>query len=76
MPEKNQKYISLGVIAGTALLCAAFFMMRVWRLERAGTAVHYLAELWWPTSVLSIVIVTFVEKLTDQTAKAPKKRKK
>jgi hypothetical protein len=78
MPEKNQKYISLGVITVTALLCAAFFLLRVWHLQRNGTAINYLAELWAPSSVLSIVVVTFVEKLTagpPQAKKAKKKRR-
>ena len=77
MPAKNSKYVSLGVIALTTVLCVVFFCVRVWHLQQAGQPINYLAELWAPCSVLSIVIVTFVEKLTaPEPAKAPKKRKK
>ena len=82
MAPQNSKYVSLGVIALTTLLCAVFFCVRVWHLQQAGQTVNYLAELWAPSSVLSIVIVTFVERLTAEpqaapkASKAPKKRKK
>lgn len=76
MAEKNRKFISLIVISLTAVFCVAFFLTRVWYLKKNGVIVHYLAELWAPSSVLSIVIVTFVEKLTIQPVQAAKKRKK
>ena len=76
MVDKNKKLISLSVITLTTVFCVAFFLVRVWYLKKNGVTVHYLAELWAPSSVLSIVIVTFVEKLTIQPGQAPKKRKK
>ena len=79
MASKNSKFISLGVILLTTVLCVVFFCVRLWHLQAQGQAINYLAELWAPCSVLSIVIVTFVEKLTAEApkaAKAAKKRKK
>ena len=78
MPDNKQKFISLGVMGTTALLCAAFFFIRVWHLRQSGQPVNVLAELWAPSSVLSIVIVTFVEKLTapEKSQKSNKKAKK
>lgn len=76
MAESNKKTISLSIIAFTALFCVAFFLARVWHLKRNGVAISYLAELWAPSSMLSIVIVTFLEKFTGQTGKVSKKPKK
>jgi hypothetical protein len=73
MAEKNKKFISLGIILFTALLCVAFFLIRVWHLNQLGQPINYLAELWAPSSVLSIVIVTFVEKMAGPGPQ-PKKR--
>ena len=78
MAESNKKFLSLSVIVLTALLCVAFFMLRVWHLNKNGLPINYLAELWAPSSVLSIAIVTYVEefKLVPQRDPRVKKNKK
>ncbi len=52
----------------------AFIGFRVWWLGKQEQDIRWLAELWAPTAALSILTVTFVEKLT-LPAKKPKPSK-
>ncbi len=66
----------LGMLA-VAALCGGFLWLRLRHLSATGQRVNWLAELWAPCSLLSIIIVTFVEKISKPgDGHAPKKTKK
>jgi hypothetical protein len=79
MSSKKQATVSIAVIAITCIFCVVFFMVRLWHLQQLGQPVNYLAELWAPCSVLSIVIVTFIERMAGpepKKAKLPAKKRR
>jgi hypothetical protein len=75
MAEKTGKLGSwLGIAAAVAAL-AAFIALRVHTLTSRGQEVFWLAELFPPVAVFSVLVVTFVDKLVaPPRPKGPKKR--
>lgn len=62
-------------MAGATTLFALYLWLRTSHLQSSGQTIHWLAELWAPTAFLSIVIITFLEKLVGP-AQGPKQGKK
>ena len=69
-PAQGRLKIWLG-LAGLFIGLAAFIAFRVQHLRSQGLPVFWLAELFSPVAVFSVLLVTFVDKLV-----APQKPKK
>ena len=67
-PAQGKLKIWLG-LAGLFIGLAAFITFRVQHLKSQGLPVFWLAELFSPVAVFSVLLVTFVDKLV----KPPKK---
>ncbi len=63
MSPKARPWIPIVAMSGATALFALYLWLRTRHLQATGQPIHWLAELWAPTAFLSIVIVTFVEKL-------------
>ena len=66
---KNRSKI-WALMALTLATYVAFIGFRVWWLGKRQQDIRWIAELWAPTAALSILTVTFVEKLTLPAKKA------
>jgi hypothetical protein len=60
----------LGLI-GAILVYAIFVGFRSWWLHSQGQTIFCLQELWTPTAIVSILVVTFVERLVRPPAQVP-----
>ena len=74
MAQKNGTIgLWLGIAAALVSLIA-FIAFRVHYLTSRGQEVFWLAELFSPVAVCSVLVVTFVDKMVAPKAKGPKKR--
>lgn len=74
MPGMKNKAKIWGLMALTLATYVAFIGFRVWWLGKKQQDIRWIAELWAPTAALSILTVTFVEKLTLPQRKPQKAR--
>jgi hypothetical protein len=75
MPEKKETWKIWLAMAGSAVGVAVFIGLRIHHLHSEGKNVFWLAELFSPVAVISILMVTFVEKLVSPPAKAHARKK-
>jgi len=68
-PSRGKLKIWLG-LAGLCISLAAFIAFRVHHLRGQGLPVFWLAELFSPVAVFSVLLVTFVDKLVKPQKKA------
>jgi hypothetical protein len=72
MAQNSGKVGSWLGIAAAVLALAAFIGLRVHYLTSHGQEVFWLAELFPPVAVFSVLVVTFVDKLVAPRAKGPR----
>jgi hypothetical protein len=66
---RSKKWGSLAGMLIAAAGVGIFLAVRINKIHAAGGQVFWLAELWAPSAFLSIVLVTFVEKLVRTVKK-------
>jgi hypothetical protein len=76
MAEKPKKLGIWLAMAGSALGVGLFLWLRISYLKSHGQNIFWLAELFSPVAIISILVVTFVEKLVDPPKARARARKK
>jgi hypothetical protein len=75
VPEKNGKWKLWLYMLVSAIGVGAFVYFRISYLHSQGKNIFWLAELFSPAAVISILVVTFVEKLVSPGSKAHARKK-